>query len=97
MVLAMVLAALNLAHGNLNQDEGWYLYAAKMVKGGQVPYTDFAFTQGPLLPWVYAALYPVVEAWGVAGGRLVTTVFGLLAGLLAAATASRSRARQASE
>lgn len=90
MVLAMVLAALNLAHGNLNQDEGWYLYAAKMVKGGQVPYTDFAFTQGPLLPWVYAALYPVVEAWGVAGGRLVTTVFGLLAGLLAAATAWRT-------
>ncbi len=89
MVLAMVLAALNLVHGNLNQDEGWYLYAAQMVKGGQAPYTDFAFTQGPLLPWVYATLYPVVETWGVAGGRLVTTVFGLFAGLLAAATAWR--------
>ncbi|MEN8256057.1 MAG: glycosyltransferase family 39 protein, partial [Verrucomicrobiota bacterium] len=89
VALAVVLAVLNLVHGNLNQDEGWYLYAAKMVQGGQVPYVDFAFTQGPLLPWVYSAFYPVVEKWGVAGGRLVTTLFGLLAGLLAAATAWR--------
>lgn len=89
MGLAIALAALNLVHGNLNQDEGWYLYAAKMVQGGAVPYVDFVFTQGPLLPWVYAMFYPLVDLWGVAGGRLITTVFGLFAGLLAAATAWR--------
>lgn len=88
--LAVVLAILNLQHGNLNQDEGWYLYAAKMVRGGHAPYSDFAFTQGPVLPYVYAALYPVVDAMGVAGGRLLSTIFGLLAALFAAAMAWRA-------
>lgn len=89
MVLAVLLSALNLVHGNLNQDEGWYLYAAKMVHGGNMPYADFAFTQGPVLPWIYAAFYPFVEIFGVAGGRFITVVFGLLAALFAAATAWR--------
>ncbi|VGO12273.1 hypothetical protein PDESU_00824 [Pontiella desulfatans] len=87
--LAVLLAALNMQHGNLNQDEGWYLYAAKMVRDGHAPYADFAFTQGPVLPHVYAIFYPVVDALGVAGGRLVTTIMGLLAALFAAATAWR--------
>ena len=37
----------------LNSDEGWYLYAAKQVYQGQRPYQDFAFTQMPLLPYIY--------------------------------------------
>lgn len=89
MVLAVLLSTLNLFHGNLNQDEGWYLYAAKMVQDGSVPYADFAFTQGPVLPWIYAAFYPVIETLGLAGGRLITTFFGLLASVLTAATAWR--------
>ena len=88
--LAVLLASLNLVHGNLNQDEGWYLYAAKMVNEGAIPYVDFAFTQGPVLPYVYSMLHPVIDALGVAGGRLLTTWFGVLAGILAAATAARS-------
>ena len=31
LLLALMLSVLNLQHGNLNQDEGWYLYAAKLV------------------------------------------------------------------
>lgn len=92
--LAAVLAALgltaaNLILGDLNQDEGWYLYAARLVAGGAVPYRDFAYTQGPLLPLVYAPFDRFVAAWGLAGGRLITAGFGWLAALLAAGLAAR--------
>jgi hypothetical protein len=39
--------------GQPNADEGWYLYASKLVYGGVLPYQDFAYTQMPLLPYVY--------------------------------------------
>lgn len=39
--------------GKLNADEGWYLYAGNLVFDGRLPYLDFAFTQTPLLPYVY--------------------------------------------
>ncbi|MBN2162273.1 MAG: glycosyltransferase family 39 protein [Pontiellaceae bacterium] len=88
-LLAIALSAMNLLHGNLNQDEGWYLYAARMVRHGATPYADFAYTQAPLLPYVYSLFYPVVERYGVFGGRFVTTGFGVLSALLSAATAAR--------
>jgi len=75
--------------GDLNQDEGWYLYAALRVAEGWLPYRDFAFTQGPALPLVYSLFSPVVETFGVAGGRAVTLLFGLLTAGFAARIASR--------
>lgn len=39
--------------GRLNADEGWYLYASKLVYLGKIPYKDFAYTQMPLLPYIY--------------------------------------------
>ncbi|MDQ2693075.1 MAG: hypothetical protein M3Y68_13640, partial [Chloroflexota bacterium] len=39
--------------GKLNMDEAWYLYASKLVYRGEIPYRDFAFTQMPLLPYIY--------------------------------------------
>jgi hypothetical protein len=39
--------------GRVNGDEGWYLYASRLVYEGKLPYHDFAFTQTPLLPYVY--------------------------------------------
>jgi len=89
VVLAVGLSAANLWFGNLNQDEGWYLYAAKQITEGRVLYRDFMFTQGPALPMVYAALYSVVEKLGVAGGRLITALFGLAAAGCAAWLAGR--------
>ena len=93
VLLALFLSLMNLKHGNLNQDEGWYLYAAKMVSEGHKPYADFAFTQGPVLPQIYSALFPIIGKFGVAGGRAITTVFGLLAagfaGLLAFRTSEK--------
>lgn len=39
--------------GKINTDESWYLYASKLVFNGKLPYQDFAFTQMPLLPYIY--------------------------------------------
>lgn len=84
-----MLAAANLLFGELNQDEGWYLYAARLVREGDLPYRDFAFTQGPLMPIAYALLFGAVERWGVGGGRAVTALMGLAAAALAVGLARR--------
>ena len=80
--------------GGLNQDEGWYLYAAQMVHDGKLPYRDFFFTQGPTMPFVYSALSPIWRAagsplHGILGGRVVTLLFGL-ASIAAAVALVRS-------
>ena len=89
VVLAVGLSAANLWLGSLNQDEGWYLYAAKQVASGEVLYRDFMFTQGPALPVVYGVLFPIIGKLGVAGGRLITVLFGLASVGLAAWLAAR--------
>ncbi len=91
MALAMAagMAAFNLVYGDLNQDEGWYLYAARLVADGHMPYRDFAFTQGPMLPLVYGALSPLWSGFGVAGGRVLTVLLGLLTALGGAVLAAR--------
>lgn len=88
--LAVLLSCANLFFGTLNQDEGWYLYAAKQLTEGRVLYRDFMFTQGPALPSVYGLLFPVIERFGVAGGRLISALFGLAAAGCAAWLAARS-------
>jgi len=75
----IILTGANLWLGDLNQDEGWYLYAAREVCDGRMPYRDFAFTQGPVLPYIYAAVWPLFSPLGVAGGRLFTALLGLAA------------------
>jgi len=90
LAAGVILAAANLWYGELNQDEGWYLYAASQVAEGRVPYADFAYTQAPLLPLVYSAADSLVRTWGLAGGRLFTTLLGLTAALGAAVLAGRT-------
>ena len=70
--------------GSLNQDEGWYLYAAQLVHDGKLPYRDFFFTQGPTMPFVYSVLSPIwwsvgSPLQGLLGGRVVTLLFGFAA------------------
>lgn len=79
----------NLIFGNLNQDEGWYLYAAGLISAGKMPYRDFAFTQGPVMPLVYSLAYPVIQWGGLAAGRLITAVLALAGTLAAAMLAGR--------
>lgn len=88
--LAILLSTANLFLGSLNQDEGWYLYAAKQITQGQVLYRDFMFTQGPALPYIYGVLFPIIGKLGVAGGRLITALFGLAAAGCAAWLAARA-------
>ena len=54
LLTAIELLALLLIR-TVNLDEGWYLWASKLVYAGQVLYRDFAYTQTPLLPYVYGA------------------------------------------
>lgn len=89
MAVALVLYALNLVFGDLNQDEGWYLYAARLVSERQLPYVDFAHTQPPVLCFTYGLAWPLVARWGVEGGRLFTAMLGLAGALLAAVAARR--------
>lgn len=71
-----VLGAAAVWMGGLNQDEGWYLYAANLVAEGQMPYRDFFYTQGPMLPFVYSVFTPVWKLGGLLGARLFTLAIG---------------------
>ncbi len=91
--MALCMAVVAVWYGGLNQDEGWYLYAAQMVHEGKLPYRDFFYTQGPTMPIVYSVLSPI---WGMAsplsgllGGRVVTLALGLLATAFGVALARR--------
>lgn len=84
-VIAVCVAVLAVWWGAVNQDEGWYLYAARLVGEGKVPYRDFFFTQGPVLPYIYSFM-PV---HGLLSGRLVTFAFSVFSVLVAVAFARR--------
>lgn len=72
----------------VNLDEGWYLWAGKEVYQGCLLYRDFAYTQTPLLPYVYGPVQ-LLFGNGLYVGRIVTALFGLAAALLSVATARR--------
>lgn len=77
VLASAVLAAAAVWMGALNQDEGWYVYAAQLVAEGLLPYRDFFFTQAPVMPIVYSAFDCVWEAFGLLGARVLTLGFGL--------------------
>lgn len=70
----LATAAFLLVYREVNLDEGWYLWAARLVYEGRIPYRDFAYPQAPLLPYVYGLFRPV---WGqgLYQGRLTTFLF----------------------
>jgi len=94
LTVCVLLTAANILLGELNQDEGWYLYAAGQVARGALPYRDFAFTQAPVMPFVYAAADVLVRAWGVAGGRIFTAFLGFLSVLAASVLAAKVASRR---
>lgn len=73
--------------GLLNGDEGWYLYGARLVYQGSLPYADFTFTQMPLVAYVYGL--PQLAVGGIYCGRLTSVVLALAALGVAARAASR--------
>ncbi len=75
--------------GALNQDEGWYLYAARLVSEGKTPYRDFFYTQAPVMPVVYAAFTSIWNSFGLLGARILTIVLGALGLAFFCASAAR--------
>ena len=87
----VVLGAAAVWLGGLNQDEGWYLYAANLVAEGKVLYKDFFYTQGPFMPRFYESARCVWDAWGLLGARILTLAIGFV-GICFAAGLARSLA-----
>jgi len=83
----LVLGAAAVWLGGLNQDEGWYLYAANLVHEGQKLYRDFFYTQGPLMPKVYSSFTWIWTNGGLLGARVFTLFLGALGIAFAALTA----------
>ncbi len=77
-----------LVYRRINLDEGWYLGAARLVYLGQLLYADFAYTQTPLLPYVYG-LFQLIFGVGLLQGRILTVLLALGTWLLSVATARR--------
>ena len=87
----VVLSAAAVWLGGLNQDEGWYLYAANLVAEGKMLYKDFFFTQGPVMPTFYDGFTRVWQKWGLLGARIFTLTLGF-AGICFATGLARSLA-----
>ena len=85
----VVLGAAAVWLGNLNQDEGWYLYAADLVAEGKMLYRDFFYTQGPAMPEAYRTWTWVWRNWGLLGARVFTLALGLTGICFAAGLARR--------
>lgn len=83
----LVETAGSVAFGRLNADEGWYLYGSQLVFQGLLPYRDFAYTQMPLLPYIYGLPQLVVHSLLL--GRLTSAVFSASALIMSIAVARR--------
>ncbi len=77
-VAFVILALASVWLGGLNQDEGLYLYAAKLVSEGQTLYADVPCTQGPVMPTLYAALVDYWLPGGLLSARVLTCLIGAL-------------------
>lgn len=73
--------------GELNADEGWYLYAGRLVYEGQLPYQDFAYTQTPLLPYIYGFFQ--IGGPSLYLGRIISTILSSIAFLLSIQVAKK--------
>jgi hypothetical protein len=83
-----------LVYRQVNLDEGWYLWASKLVYEGKLLYRDFAYTQTPLLPYVYG-LNQRLFGEGLIQGRLLTALCVLAAVGLSVGAAARIAGRTA--
>ena len=65
----------------IDGDEGFYLLAAKLVFQGKVLYSDFLYTQMPLLPFAYGSWMRIAgDTWNSA--RLLSAIFATVLGCL---------------
>ncbi len=88
ITLFVIHSVLFVIFGRVNADEGWYLYAGRLVYAGQRPYQDFAFTQTPLLPCLYG-LFQKLFFQSIYLGRITTVIFSVTAFLLSIRVAGK--------
>lgn len=74
--LYVILSLVYLLLGQPNADEGWCLYASRLVFEGKIPYQDFAYTQMPLLPYVYG-VPQIIFSPSILVGRATSIVFSV--------------------
>ncbi len=88
LLLFILFASAYVFVGEINEDEGWYLYAANLVYEGNILYADFLFTQAPLMPYLYGLPQAALGS-SLYVGRFTSLVlaFGLV--LIVAAAARR--------
>lgn len=89
LLASIFLAVAAVWLGGLNQDEGWYLYAANLVSEGKMLYRDFFYTQGPLMPLVYSPFKFIWNSFGLVGARVFTSFLGFLSIAVAVLTAAQ--------
>jgi Dolichyl-phosphate-mannose-protein mannosyltransferase len=65
----------------LDGDEGYYTTAARLVWEGKVPYKDFAYQQGILLPYIYSWIWSV-HPRSLVAMRFLSAACGAIAVLL---------------
>jgi len=65
----------------IDGDEGYFLYAARLVRAGSIPYRDFFFPQLPLIPYLWSGL---LAPWPITwiGGRILAALIATLAALI---------------
>lgn len=77
--LCLSISLMIAAQRFIARDEGFYLYAARLVAEGQVPYRDFFFPQTPLTPYAYGSWFAL---WGVGWyqGRVLAALLTVISG-----------------
>ncbi|MEW5717279.1 MAG: hypothetical protein AB1817_01505, partial [Chloroflexota bacterium] len=73
--------------GQVNGDEGWYLYTSRLILQGALPYQDIAYTQMPLIPYVYGVAQIVQPSMYL--GRITSIIISLGTLMLGIAAARR--------
>lgn len=90
-IAALIVFAAVAGRHLVNADEGFYLAAGRDVASGLRPYADFFYPQMPYLPYAEAAVFSVSGVNLFAGRMLSAVPAAVLAGVLAVATARRTR------
>jgi hypothetical protein len=94
LLFFVLLSLIHVFMGRSFLDSGFYLYAAKLVYQGQVPYRDFFFVQPPVYPYVYGLPLKIFGP-SILAGRLTSLVLGLLTLCLAVRLARKIGGRKA--
>lgn len=95
LILYFALGIFFIIFGQINADEGWYLYASHLVYEGQKPYQDFAYTQTPFLPYFYGMMQNLWPS-GIYLGRITTFFLSTMAMFLSLNVAWRYAGKKAS-